>query len=292
MKEQNPERNEPITHQLGFVLSGGGARGFAHLGAIKALREIGLTPDCISGTSAGAFAGSLIADGYSPEEVISFFDNRVFKEFAKLMLPRSGIFSSVPFYHFLHKYLRAKSFGELKIPLSVTATNLEKGKSVHFNEGLIIPPVVASCSVPVVFKPVKINNDHYVDGGVFKNFPVTPIRKQCRFVIGINVSPLLRRPYKENIWNIAEQSFHYMFISNTFADKKACDLLIEIVPPEQNDYSMFDLTHTQEIYELGYTRTLEIIKKNKNIIENIISWQSYYQRKEEKSNEKQRFLDQ
>lgn len=281
MKEVKSEKREPITHQVGFALSGGGARGFAHLGAIKALREKGLTPDYLSGTSAGAFAGSLIADGYSPEEIISFFNNRVFQEFAKLMIPRSGIFSSVPFYHFLRKYLHAKTFDELKIPLSVTATNLEKGKSVHFTEGLIIPPVVASCSVPIIFKPVKINDDHYIDGGIFKNLPALPIRKHCRFVIGINVSPLVHRPYKENIWNIAEQSFHYMFTANTFADKKACDLLIDAVPPDnKNDYSMFDLLHTQEIYELGYTKTIEAIEKNKNAIENIIAWKTYYKQKE------------
>lgn len=276
-------KKDQITHQVGFALSGGGAKGFAHLGVIKALQEVGLYPDYISGTSAGAFSGCLIADGYSPDEIISFFDNRAFKEFGKLMIPRSGIFSSIPFYRFLHKHLRAKTFEELQIPLSVTATNLERGKSVHFSEGLLVPPVVASCSVPIVFKPVKINGEHYVDGGLFKNFPVSPIRKHCRFVIGVNVSPLVNRPYKENIWSIAEQSFHYMFTSNALLDKKACDFLIEIVPPDEKGYSMFDLVHTREIFESGYATAKAIIEKDLSTFEDIIAWQAYYKQRDEEA---------
>ncbi len=279
-EEQTPAVKEQITHQVGFVLSGGGAKGFGHLGVIKALHEKGLFPDYISGTSAGAFSGCLIADGYSPDEIISYFDNRAFSEFGKLMFPRSGLFSSVPFYRFLHKHLRANTFEELKVPLSVTATNLERGKSIHFTEGLIVPPVVASCSVPIVFKPVKINGEHYVDGGIFKNFPVSPIRKRCRFIVGINVSPLVHRPYKESMLNIAEQSFHYMFASNALAEKKACDFLIEIAPPDEKSYSMFDLAHTREIFDAGYASAKETIEKNINTIENIIAWQSYYKEKE------------
>lgn len=284
--KQTPSiKPEQITHQVGFVLSGGGSKGFAHLGAIKALQEKGLSPDFISGTSAGAFSGCLLADGYLPDEIISFFDKRAFNEFGKLMIPRSGLFSSVPFYRFLHKHLRSKTFNELKVPLSVTATNLEKGNSVHFSEGLIVPPVVASCSVPIIFKPVKIQGEHYVDGGLFKNFPVSPIRKHCRFIVGINVSPLVHRPYKENLWSIAEQSFHYMFVSNTIADKKACDLLIEIIPPDEKGYSMFDLNHTREIYELGYETAKTVIENNLNNVENIIAWQTYYKKKQEADND-------
>lgn len=283
-REQTPTTKDPITHQVGFVLSGGGSKGFAQLGVIQALRERGLTPDYISGTSAGAFAGVMLADGYTPQEIISFFDNRSFKEFGKLMIPRSGLFSSYPFYRFLHHHLRAKTFNELQIPLSVTATNLEKGKAIQFTEGLLIPPVVASCSVPIVFKPVKIGGEHYVDGGLFKNFPVTPVRKHCRFVAGINVSPLVNRPYKDNIWSIAEQSFHYMFVSNTLADKRACDLLIETTPQHDKGYPTFDLTHTREIFNAGYESAQLFLEKNQNSLENIIAWQTYYKKKDAEKN--------
>lgn len=280
-KEQTvqPKKNK-ITNQVGFVLSGGGAKGFAHLGVVQALREVGLSPDYLSGTSAGAFSACLLADGHSPEEIISFFDNRAFNEFGKLMIPGSGLFSSVPFYNFLRKHLRSKSFDELAIPLSVTATCLEDGKAEDFTEGLIIPPVVASCSVPIIFKPVKIGDRHYVDGGIFKNFPVSSIRKHCRFVVGVNAAPLVRRPYKESIWSIMEQSFHYMAISNTLPEHKLCDLLIEVLPPDGKGYSMFDLNHTREIYENGYKSTIQLIEKEKNTIENIIAWQAYYKQRE------------
>lgn len=278
-REQILTKKEQITHQVGFALSGGGAKGFAHLGVVQALRENGLLPDYLSGTSAGAFAGVLLADGHLPEEIISFFNNRAFREFAKLMIPRSGFFSSIPFYRFLHQHLSARTFAELQIPLSVTTTNLDKGSPVHFSDGQLVPPVVASCSVPIIFKPVKIGGEHYVDGGLFKNFPVSPIRKHCRYVVGVNVSPVTNRPYRDNIWNIAERSFHYMFVSNTMADRKACDLLIEINHLSDKNYSMFDLNHTREIYEAGYEAAQKTLEKKKEQLQDIIGWQKYYKEK-------------
>lgn len=248
-------------YNLGIALSGGGAKGFAHLGALQALNEKGFYPDIMSGTSAGAFAGVLYADGYAPEEIMSFFKKKAFREFAEFAIPHGGFFKSERFSKFLKKHLRARTFENLKIPLLVVATDIEYGESHIFKSGPLIPAVVASCSVPIVFQPVKIDDHYYVDGGLLKNFPVSTIRRDCAKVIGINVSPIKKSEFKSSIKFIAERSFHYMSGSNTLIDCNLCDYLIELESLSQ--YSMFDLDHVEDIFETGYKLTMKTLEQRK-----------------------------
>ncbi|MBB4037872.1 NTE family protein [Dysgonomonas hofstadii] len=254
------EENKSI-YKLGVALSGGGAKGFAHLGVLEALNEKGLYPEVISGTSAGAFAGVLYADGYTPLEIKALFQKKVFREFAEFTIPHGGFFKSEGFHSFLKKHLRAKHFEDLKIPLRVVATDIEYGDSHVFTSGTLIPSVIASCSVPIIFRPVEINEHYYVDGGLFKNFPVSTIRKECKKIIGVNVSPLMKSEFKSSIKYIAERSFHYMSVSNTLLDRNLCDYLIE--SDSLFKYSMFDLDHVEEIYQAGYELALDFLEANK-----------------------------
>lgn len=253
-------KDENKSYRLGIALSGGGAKGFAHLGAMQALKDAGISPDLISGTSAGALAGVLIADGHEPKDIVAFFEEKAFTKFAQITVPKSGLFKSNRFYSFLEEHLRAKTFEELKTPLHVVATDIEQGKSHTFNSGDLIPAVVASCSFPIVFTPVEIENRHYVDGGLFKNFPVSIIRKKCEKIIGINVSPLNLAEYKDSLKYIAERSYHYLSVSNTLLDRTLCDYLLEL--NNLSKYPMFDLDHCQEIFETGYEFTSKYLEEN------------------------------
>lgn len=238
-------------HFLGYALSGGGARGFAHLGALKVLEKCGLKPDVISGTSAGALAGVFYADGYHPDEIVELFRKKEFREFAELTIPTSGFFKSTGLHNFLKKNLRATRFEELQIPFYVVATDWDKGAIAVFSNGDdLVDAVVASCSVPVVFHPQMIHEKPYVDGGLLKNFPVSVIRKKCKYVIGINVTMILPPPEKNNIRRMLERTFNLMANSNTFVDKAYCDILIETKGIEK--YSMFDLQNQMKIMEVGY----------------------------------------
>lgn len=256
--------SEKNIYKLGIALSGGGAKGFAHLGVLQALNERGLYPEVISGTSAGAFAGVLYADGHTPEEIISFFKKKVFREFAEFAIPHGGFFKSQGFQSFLKKHLKSKNFEDLKIPLHVLATDIEHGESMVFTSGPLIPAVIASCSVPIIFRPVEINKHYYVDGGLFKNFPVSTIRRECAKIIGVNVSPITKSEFRSSIKYIAERSFHYMSGSNTLLDRNLCDYLIESVSLSQ--YSMFDLDHVEEIYQTGYELTMAFFKDNEDAL--------------------------
>ena len=106
----------------------------------------------------------------------------------------------------------------------VVATDLDNGESHEFDSGPIVEAVTASCSIPIIFSPVVINGVHYVDGGLFHNFPVSIIRDRCERVIGVNVSPLVPQKYKQTIFHIAERSYHYMFRANTLEDREMCDV--------------------------------------------------------------------
>jgi predicted acylesterase/phospholipase RssA/glycosidase len=246
-------------YKLGLALSGGGAKGFAHIGVFRLLEERGLVPDIISGTSAGALAGALFADGYTAAGIEQLFTGREFSEFAQLQIPKDGLFDNKRFRYFLRHCLRAKRFEDLKIPLVVVVTDLDNGKSHEFRNGPIVDAVIASCSIPIIFSPVEINGAHYVDGGLFRNFPVSNIREECEQIIGVNVSPLIPHKYKHTLWGIAERSYHYIFKSNTVEDRMMCDILVET--EETDGYKTFDLDNIESIARIGYEAALQAFDK-------------------------------
>ncbi|HCO67988.1 MAG TPA: phospholipase [Dysgonomonas sp.] len=254
--------DEQPAYSLGLTLSGGGAKGFAHLGVLKAMEEKGLRPGIISGTSAGALAGVLYADGNSPDQILTFFENKAFKEFAELTIPHTGIFKADRFKHFLKKHLKAETFEELRIPMKIVATDIVEGTSVVFDKGPLVPAVLASCAYPIVFTPMEIDNVHYVDGGLFMNFPVRVIRPQCEVVIGVNASPLTKQKFKNSLLYIAERSFHYITASNSVIDRNLCDILIE--SNKLSKFAMFTMEDCGEIFEIGYKLGIKEFEKEKN----------------------------
>lgn len=257
MVSKNPEYN------IGYALSGGFIKGFAHLGVMQALLEHNVKPEIISGVSAGALAGAFYADGNEPYKVLDFFAGHKFQDLTKLVIPKVGLFELSEFIDFLKTNLKAKKIEDLKVPFIITATDLDHGKSVHFTKGDIAERIAASCSMPVMFAPVQIDGTNYVDGGLFMNLPVSTIRKRCRKVIGINVSPLMVEDYKKNIVSIAMRSYHFVFCANSIMQKENCDLLIE--PYNLNGYSNRELEKAEEIFNQGYETASEILtqlKKN------------------------------
>ncbi|MCE5332105.1 MAG: patatin-like phospholipase family protein [Bacteroidales bacterium] len=254
--------NKP--YKLGIALSGGGIKGLCHAGVLKALEEQGIKPDILSGVSAGSIVGALYADGYTPDEIAKLFEDISFRQMTKFRIPDGGLFRIDAFEDFMFRNLRAKTFEELNIPLRVVATNLDKGQSVVFEKGNLIDPIVASCSVPVLFIPKKINGVYYVDGGVLKNFPVSTIRNECDKVIGINASPLVADEYKLSLLNVASRTYHFMFKANIIHDKELCDLLIE--PVDMGNYDTFDIDKGREIFELGYKSTKQLLESKMKVI--------------------------
>jgi NTE family protein len=247
-------------YNVGLVLSGGGARGFAHLGVIQALHEAGIYPDVVSGTSAGALAGVLYADGFSPEQILKLMNSGSRLDFMRPAMPREGLLQISGIIKILKSNLKATTFEKLKLPLFVAATDLNNGKSVYFSKGELIDPVIASASIPVLFQPVKINNISYVDGGVLDNLPVYPIQNKCKVLIGSFVNPVGYVEKLSGLINIAERTF--MLNMSKEINEKAGLFNLLIAPKELRNYKILDPEKADDLFELGYKATKSKLKES------------------------------
>ena len=248
-------------YKTGVILSGGGARGFAHAGILKALNEAGIYPDVISGVSAGAIVGALYADGHTPDQIYEIFSSEdSFFKYVKPKLPGRGIFRTVGLKENLADNLSVETFEELKLPLYVAATNIHTGKINYFNSGKILDKVLASASIPVLFEPVEIDGDLYVDGGVVDNFPVTPIVNECRELIGISLNPILPEDHFSNLIKIAERTFRLSVSSNISPKISLCDRIFE--PEELGSYGLLDTSKGPDIFKMAYEYARAYLKKS------------------------------
>ncbi len=245
-------------YKTGLVLSGGGARGFAHLGVMQALNESGIYPDVISGTSAGAIAGALYADGYSPREIFSIMDTKSSLNYFSPIVPRGGLMKISGVIRILKNHLRAQTFEQLKIPLIVAATDLNNGKAVYFSTGDLLRAIIASSSIPVLFQPLEIDNIQYVDGGVLDNLPIAPIEKECGFIIGSFVNPSGYEERFSSLMQIAIRTFILSMSKEVREKSSRFDLLI--APPELCNYKILDPEKAEELFQLGYKNTVEKLR--------------------------------
>jgi NTE family protein len=260
-----------LKYRTGVVLSGGGARGFAHLGVLKALNEAGIYPDIIAGTSAGALVGVLYADGYNPDEIFGLMNASSTLHYVRPTVPREGLLQISGIEKILQENLKARNFEDLKLPLFVTATDLNNGKAVYFSEGELLKPVIASASIPVLFKPVIIDNIYYVDGGVMDNMPVKPIEDLCEFKIGSFVNPVGYEETVTSLVQIAERTF--MLNMSKELDHKASKFDVFVAPQELKKYKVMDPEKAAEVFEIGYKETIKKLKDpdNRKTIEAMVN---------------------
>ncbi|MGA1977013.1 MAG: patatin-like phospholipase family protein [Bacteroidales bacterium] len=246
-------------YKIGIVLSGGGARGFAHLGVLQALNEAAIFPDIVSGTSAGALSGVLYCDGYSPAEIMKIMKTDSRLDYMRPALPRDGLLQISGIVKILESHLRAKRFEDLKIPLIVAATDLNDGKAVYFSKGELITPVIASSSIPVLFKPVIIDGIYYVDGGVVDNLPIRPLENKCRKIIGSFVNPIAYEESTSGLIKIAVRVF--MLNQAKEAEEKSGQFDLLIAPTELKNFGVLDIDKAEDVYQIGYNATKDAIKK-------------------------------
>ena len=239
--------------KIGLVLSGGGARGVAHIGVLKALDEIGVKFSIMSGTSAGAIIGSLYSYGYKPDEIFEIVKNLSIFRSVSPAWAWAGLLKMDGLQILLRKHIPENDFGALKIPLTIAATEIRKGRIHYFAEGELIPAIVSSCSIPAVFNPVNFNGGLYVDGGLLDNLPVLPIRDKCDFIIGSHCNQISPEFDAKNLKVVIERSLLMAISSNTLASRLMCDVVIE--PSRMDRFSSFDIGKANEIFDFGYQFT-------------------------------------
>ncbi len=256
--------------KIGLSLSGGGARGIAHIGVLAALEEANIFPEVISGTSAGSIVGALYASGMKPKKMLEIFKQSSLFRTINIGLPISGLTKLTYLRDQLAKNIKEDNFEHLQRKLFVAVTNLNKGEEEIIDSGALFDVIVASSSIPLVFKPVIINNQTYVDGGLMRNMCVEPVKEMCDFVIGVNVMPHVHLGNKgvDSMVDIAFRGFDLVIWSNSQFDMALCDIIIE--PRELMDYTILSFHKAQAIYDIGYEATKVKIASIQNKMEQVM----------------------
>lgn len=240
---------------IGLTLSGGGARGAAHIGLLRALLENGVVPNRIVGVSAGAIVGTLYAAGLSPDEMLRQVLETSILRVIKVGNPLMGLTNLDYLKERVARILPENSFEGLKYPLHIGITNLNTGQQELRCEGPLHDILAASCSIPFIFKPVVMDGQKFVDGGVIRNMPVSPLLNDTDFVIGSNLMPFGLLPTNDlsTVLSVVWRTFELSIMANTWPDTSLCDIVIE--PSTLNDCNIFNFTKLKEMHDVGYEST-------------------------------------
>ncbi|UGS23776.1 patatin-like phospholipase family protein [Flavobacterium channae] len=278
--------------KVGLVLSGGGAKGLAHIGVLKVIDSLGIKIDYVAGTSMGAIVGGLYASGYSAEELDSIFSHvdvdallqdytpREAKSFYEkrndeiyaLTLPfnkfRLGLPSGLSkgLYNFnllstLTQHVRhVRDFDELPIPFLCIATNAETGEKVVLDSGVLAQNMIASGALPTLYNPVEINGKILIDGGVIDNYPIEELKDRgLDIIIGVDVQDGLKtREELKGVTSVLSQINNFSMIEKMEGKQKATDIYIK---PDIKGFTVVDFEKGKVIIEKGKEKALEHIQK-------------------------------
>jgi NTE family protein len=240
-----------MARKIGLALSGGGARGAAHVGLIKALEEYEIEVSVVAGTSAGAIVGALFAAGNSADDILKVFKEVELFDFSNFTFG-PGFLKTENYLNVLAPYLGENTFEDLHRKLYLTASDLLAGELRVFSEGKVSEAVLSSAAFPGVFTPVRNKQGVLVDGGVFNNLPADLIRKECDFVIGMDLNPITPVEEKDvdNMLEIMRRVLELMIRKQSKLAKDHCDLYI--CDDRLGGYATFDMSKADELFELGY----------------------------------------
>lgn len=225
-------RAEPAPVKIALALGGGAARGFAHVGVIKALEAQGITPDIIVGTSAGSVVGSLYAAGYNGFELQQLAMQMDEGQVSDWSLPNRGVIKGDALQDFINKSVKYLPLEKLKKTFAVVATNLHSGEMIVFRTGNTGMAVRASSSVPGIFQPVSINGQEFVDGGLVSPVPVRVARSLgADFVIAVDISDKPQNNKTESSFEVMLQTFNIMGQSISRNELPEADVVISPLTP-------------------------------------------------------------
>lgn len=246
---------------IGLVLSGGGVRGMAHIGLIKAMREHGVEAQMVAGTSIGALVGALYANNNSVDEMLTFFKETPIFQYSFFTINKPGFIDTERYAAIFKAYFPHNAFESLKKPLFIAATDLLSGKETMFHSGQLIKPLLASAALPPVFSPVDIDGILYADGGIMNNFPKEYLEERTGFIIGSNVSitvPMQKKDLRNSIQLTGRVTSLMIHASN---DEKLheCDLYIE--PKELDKIGVLDKKGIENAFLIGYDHGNRALEK-------------------------------
>lgn len=280
--------------KIGLVLSGGGAKGLAHIGVLKVLEEAGVEVSYIGGTSMGAIIGGLYASGYNAHQIDSIFKVTDFDEVVRDFIPRSSknfyekkndetYAISLPFENFkigvptayskglniynmlnklTHNVRHVRDFNKLPIPFLCIATNIENGQQVLLDKGYLSQAMLASATFPSLFSPVLIDDQMLIDGGVANNYPIDEVRKLgADIIVGVDVQDDLKdRNSLNNATRILIQISNLHMIEKMNKKKRQTDIYIK---PDIKNYTVISFDEGSDIIKKGEEAGFSVYEKIK-----------------------------
>ncbi len=254
-------RKKPKKIKIGLALGSGGAKGFAHIGALKAFEENGIEVDIIAGASIGSIVGAFYSAGYTATDIIELLKRVDFDEIKTLFMLKmdtSGLFNVID------REIGAMDIEELPKPFRAIATELESGKEHVFEKGSVAKALCASSSMPPFFKPVLIDGVRYVDGAFTNSVPADVVKSLgADYVIGIDLSTRDQKPsilsklfptYKSKVEEPWAKGYEF---SNT------------MLHPDLSDFTAISFSQGDKIFDVGYQHALSFIPKIKEDIERL-----------------------
>lgn len=245
------------TPKIGLALGSGGARGFAHLGVLKAFHEHSIPVAMIAGSSMGALVGCFYAFGHDIRHLISLSKAFKRKYYLDFTIPKMGFITGKRVKDLLNLFMQGKNLEELPLPVAVIATNLKTGEKVVFRKGPIADAVRASISIPGIFIPEKIDGTLYVDGGVADRVPVSAVKEMgADIVIGVDVSRVDRQAEIHTVYDVIMQSLDILQMEIMNAREVESDVMIS---PQVERFSGRAFKNIGEIIQKGEEAALQQI---------------------------------
>lgn len=255
---------QPMPVKVALVLGAGASRGFAHIGALKVLESNGIPIHMIIGTSAGSFVGSLYAYGFNAFQLqkMSFLIEE--GDIIDLTIPDNGFIKGEKLQEYINNTIKNTPIERLKIPFYAVATDIQTGQEIVFGKGNTGTAVRASCSIPGIFIPVKIDNRMYVDGGVVSPLAVDAARRLgADVVIAVDISSDADRKQPEGIIETILQSINIMYSKLASIQESRADVVIK---PKVGYISSNDFSKRHDAVLEGEKAAIEALPAIQNIL--------------------------
>ncbi len=259
-KGKNPSAHKkPV---VALCLGGGGARGFAHLGALKAFQESNIDFDLCVGTSVGSLVGAFYCSGLSPDDMIAYSHEIDVKNIrtGKLFFPSDPF----PIGEIFTRRMGNMNIEDLIKPFYCVAVDIVTGKEFIFDRGSVGEAISSSCAVPLIFKPMVIGERHLVDGGVLNNIPASVCRMMgADYVVTVDVNPTRGQGSNElGMIDVIKATFNIMTAHTSVEGLRLSDV---IVAPDLNEFSATRKDGYEKMIELGYNAASSKIEDIKEL---------------------------
>jgi NTE family protein len=258
--EQKEPRERP---RVGLALAGGFARGIAHLGVLRVLREAGIPVDCVAGTSVGALIAVGYCAGASLEEMAKVGASTSFADFGRWTPSWLGLATNQRLEKYLTRFTRAATFEQLRTPLAIATTDINAGVSVYYSHGPIVPPLRASCAYPGLFVPIQFEGRTLVDG-----FLTAPVPVEGVLLLGADVviavyleAGNIEEP--RTFTDVLSRSFNIIQRHGDLAWRTQADVIIE---PEVKSFAWDDFSKTPEMMAAGEAAALAALPQIRAVL--------------------------